>query len=92
VYPLPSDLKESLKKHLFSPQTFQKSPSSSSIKRRSIEKKRERKKSSKSLSFDKGEFNILRGENIFKTFSCESIFSHSILPLQKPFSKPFENS
>jgi hypothetical protein len=65
---------------LFSPQTFQKSLSSSAIKRRSIEKrerkkqrekkkkKRERKKSSISLSFEKGEFNILRGENIFKTF------------------------
>jgi hypothetical protein len=72
-------LKESLKK-LFSSQTFQKSLSSSSIKGRSIEKKerkrsiedrRERKKSSKCLSllkcgnlaisFEKGEFNILRG-------------------------------
>jgi hypothetical protein len=55
-------LKESLKK-LFSPQTFQKSRSSSSIKRWSIEKKRERKKHrkkerkeeklQKSLSFEK---------------------------------------
>jgi hypothetical protein len=53
--------------------------------------KKERKKSSKSLSFEKGEFNILRGENIFKTFLCESIFSPSILPLQKHFSKSFEN-
>jgi hypothetical protein len=31
-----------IEKKLFSPQTFQKSPSSSSIKRRSIEKKREK--------------------------------------------------
>jgi hypothetical protein len=65
-------LKESLK--LFSPQTFQKSPSSSSIKRRSIEKiKKERKRSlekkgkeeklQKSLSFEKGVFNILIGEH-----------------------------
>jgi hypothetical protein len=80
---------------LFSPQAFQKSLSSSSTKRQSIEKmekkkhrkKRERKKSSKSLSFEKGEFNILREENIFKKFLCESIFSPSILPHQKPFSK-----
>jgi hypothetical protein len=92
-------LKESLKK-LFSPQTFKKSSSSSSIKRRSIGKKRKRsiekkerneEKLQKSLSFKKGEFNILRGENIFKTFLCESIFSPSILPLQKPSSKSFEN-
>jgi hypothetical protein len=61
-------------------------------RKRSIEKKRKGKKSSKSLSFEKGQFNILRGENIFKTFLCESNFSPSILPLQKPFSKSFENS
>jgi hypothetical protein len=92
-------LKESLKK-LFSPQTFKKSPSSFSVKRWSIEKRekkkhrkiRERKKNSKSISFEKGEFNILRGENIFKTFPCESIFSPSILPLQKPFFKLFKHS
>jgi hypothetical protein len=98
VYPLSSHLKESLKK-LFSPQTFQKSPSSSSIKKRGIgkrEKKKHRRKRKeenlqKYVSFKKGEFNILRGENIFKTFLCESIFSASILPLQKPFSKSFEN-
>jgi hypothetical protein len=99
VEPLQSYLKESLKK-LFSPQTFQKSLSSSSIKRQSIEKqekkkhrkKRKEEKLQKFLSFDKGEFNIFRGENIFKTFPCESIFSPSILPLQKLFSKSFENS
>jgi hypothetical protein len=86
---------------LFSPHTFQKSQSSTSIKRWRIEKsekkkyrkKRKREKSSKSLShLKKGEFNILRGENIFNTFPCEPIFSRSILPLQKPFSKSFENS
>jgi hypothetical protein len=74
--------------------------SSSSIKSQSIEKrekkkhrkKRKEEKLQKSLCFEKGEFNMLRGENIFKTFPCESIFSPSILPLQKPFSKSFENS
>jgi hypothetical protein len=79
---------------LFYPQIFQKSLSSSSIKRWSIVTKRERKKhsqkdkesSKKSLSFEKGEFNI------FKTFPGESISSPSILPFQKPFSKSFGNS
>jgi hypothetical protein len=60
--------------------------------RKKHRKKREMKKSSKSLSFKKGEFNIMIGEMILKTFPCESIFSPSILPLQKPFSKSFENS
>jgi hypothetical protein len=55
--------------------------SSSSIKSQSIEKrekkkhrkKRKEEKLQKSLCFEKGEFNMLRGENIFKTFPCESI-------------------
>jgi hypothetical protein len=59
---------------------------------RSIEKKRKEEKLKNSLYFEKGEFNILRGENILKTFPCESIFSPSILPLENPFSKLFENS
>jgi hypothetical protein len=88
-------LKESLI-FLFSPQTFQKSLSLSSITRQSIkrerDKKRKEEKLQKSFSFEKKEFNILRGENIFKTYPCESIFSPSILPLQKTFSKSFENS
>jgi hypothetical protein len=43
--------------------------------RKKHRKKREMKKSSKSLSFKKGEFNIMIGEKILKTFPCESIFS-----------------
>jgi hypothetical protein len=58
-------------------------------RKRSIEKK---ERLQKSLSFEKGEFNILRGENILKTFLCGSIFYPSILPLQKSFSKSFQNS
>jgi hypothetical protein len=61
-------------------------------RKRSKEKKEKGRKASKVSLFEKGEFNILKGENIFKTFLCESIFSPSILPLQKTFSKSFKNS
>jgi hypothetical protein len=88
------------KYEFFSPQTVQNSLSSSSIKRWSIGKKEERKRCiEKKWKEEKLQKSLFRkGNSIFweeKTFSklfSESIFSPSILPLQKPFSKSFENS
>jgi hypothetical protein len=54
------------------------------------EKERERKRKAPKVSSNKGEVNILRGERCFNfknPFQCDSIFSPSIIPFQKPFPK-----
>jgi hypothetical protein len=57
-------------------------------RKRSIEKKEKGRKISKSLSLlKKGEFNMLRGENIFETFFSPPPSYH----FKKPCSKSFEN-
>jgi hypothetical protein len=53
-------------------------------KKRGIERKAPR------VSSNKEEVNILRGEKYFSfknPFRCDSIFSPSIIPFQKPFPK-----
>jgi hypothetical protein len=53
-------------------------------------KKRGRERKAPRVSSNKGEVNILRGEKYFNfknPFRCDSIFSPSIIPFQKPFSK-----
>jgi hypothetical protein len=66
------------------------------LNRRSIEKKKKKKKEKrkkKKLQEShqiKGEVNILRGEKHFNfkdPFWCDSIFSASIIPFWKPFTK-----
>jgi hypothetical protein len=76
---------------LFSAQTFQKSPSSSSIKRRGIEKRekrREWKTSSKSLSLLKKGNSIFWDEKIFSKLFRVSPFSP---PPFYHFKNPFPN-
>jgi hypothetical protein len=78
----------------FSPQISSKTPSPQETEFRKREKKKEkekskRKKNFKSL-FNKEEVNISRGEKHFdfkNTFRCDSIFSLSTIPFQKPFPK-----
>jgi hypothetical protein len=51
-------------------------------------KKREEEKEKLQESLQKKEVNILRGEKQFNfknPFQCDSIFSPSIIPFQKPF-------
>jgi hypothetical protein len=53
-------------------------------------KKREGKRKAPTFLQIKGEVNISRGEKHFNfknPFLCDSIFSPSIIPFQKPFSK-----
>jgi hypothetical protein len=69
------------------------------LKRWSKEKEREKKKQKREIeeekkalrvSSNKGEFNILKAEKHFNfenPFQCDSIFSPSIIPFQKPFPK-----
>jgi hypothetical protein len=57
--------------------------------RKKEEKEKRKKKLQKSLQIE-GEVNILRGEKHFNfkdPFLCDSIFSPSIIPFQKPFPK-----
>jgi hypothetical protein len=53
-------------------------------------KKEGRERKTPRVSSNKGKFNILRGEKHFNfknPFRCDSIFSPSIIPFQKPFPK-----
>jgi hypothetical protein len=75
-------------KKWFSPQISSKPPSPQEIEH--IKKRgKEKEKIQESLQI-KGEVNILRGEKHFNfknPFWCDSIFSPSIIPFQKPFPK-----
>jgi hypothetical protein len=58
--------------------------------KRERERKRKRKRKALKVSSNKGEVNILRGERRFNfknLFQCDSMFSHSIIPFEKPFPK-----
>jgi hypothetical protein len=73
-------LKESLKKKFSSniseiPKFILNKEMEHRKKKRKKKHRKKEEKLQKSLSFEKGEFNILRGENVFKTFLCESISS-----------------
>jgi hypothetical protein len=77
-------------KKWFSPQISSKplSPQETELEKKERERKRKRKASK--VSSNKGEVNILRGEihsNFKNPFQCDSIFSPSIIPFQKPFPK-----
>jgi hypothetical protein len=76
-------------KKWFSPQISSKTPSPQETEH--IYKKREKEKEILQGSLQiKGEVNISRGEKYFNfknPFWCDSIFSPSIIPFQKPFPK-----
>jgi hypothetical protein len=58
------------------------------IKKKERKRKRGRKRKALRVPSNKGEVNILRGEkhfNLKNPFWCDSIFSPSIIPFQKPF-------
>jgi hypothetical protein len=58
--------------------------------RRKREKKEGRERKAPRVSSNKWEVNILRREKYFdfkNPFQCDSIFSPSIIPIQKPFPK-----
>jgi hypothetical protein len=69
------------------------SPQETELKRereRGRKRKRKRKRKAPKVSSNKGEVNIMRGERCFNfknSFQCDPIFSPSIIPFQKPFSK-----
>jgi hypothetical protein len=75
----------------FSPQILSKPPSPQEMEHRKKEKQEEKgKKRLQESPQIKGEVNILRGEKHFNfkdPFWCDSIFSPSIIPFQKPFPK-----
>jgi hypothetical protein len=59
-------------------------------KREKKKKERGRERKAPRVSSNKGEVNILRGEKHFNfkyPFRCDSIFSPSNIPFQKPFPK-----
>jgi hypothetical protein len=81
-----------LLKKWFSIQISLKAPSPQKTKYRKKRKRRKRKKKKRlqESSQIKGEVNILRREKHFNfkdPFLCDSIFSPSIIPFQKPFPK-----
>jgi hypothetical protein len=76
-------------KKWFSPQISSKPPSPQEREHRKKRKKEKRKKAP-TVPQIKEEVNILRGVKHFNykdPFSCDSIFSPSIIPFQKPFPK-----
>jgi hypothetical protein len=79
-------------KKWFCPQISSKPPSPQETEHRKKEEKEEKGKEKKLQEYPqiKGEVNILRGEKHFmfkEPFWCDSIFSSSIIPFQKPFPK-----
>jgi hypothetical protein len=95
-WPCHSIWKESFWRSDFSPQISSKTPKSSrdgaqkKEEREKLLKKEEEKEKLQGVSSNKGEVNILRGEKYFNfkdPFWCDSIFSPSIIPFEKPFLK-----
>jgi hypothetical protein len=65
-------------------------PSRDRAEKREKREREKRKRKAPKVSSNNGKVNILRGERRFNfknPFRCDPIFSSSIIPFQKPFSK-----